>query len=151
MAAEFEVRGDGAVIRVSILGYERPDAQDYDDGNWLNASVHIAISGFRAEFPYAARASDLANFLSELSALYSSMRGTAKYHSLEEDIILDGRIDEIGGIEWSCVAQHPHGIGAKLEFRFRADQSYLPDLVSQLTEVLSKYPVRGRPGADAAR
>src|SRR5690349_6848129 len=143
MAAEFEVRGEGALVRVSILGYEQPDAQDYDDGNWLNATVHMAISGFRAAFPYAPYAPDLANFLSELSALYASMKGTAKYHSLEEDIILDGRIDELGGIEWSCVAPHPHGMGAKLEFGFTADQSYLPDLISQLTEILKTYPVRG--------
>jgi len=146
MAAEFEVRGDGALIRVSILGYERPDAQDYDDGNWLNATARIAISGFRAEFPYAAYAPDLAGFLDELSALYSSMIGTASYHSLEEDFILGGRIDELGGIEWNCVAHHPHGMGAKLEFRFTSDQSHLPDLISQLTDVLSKYPVRGLPG-----
>lgn len=81
--------------------------------------------------------------LLELSALLSSLQGNAKYHSLEEDIILDGRIDEFGSIEWNCVAHHPHGMGAKLEFRFTADQSYLPDLVFQLTKELDKYPVRG--------
>ena len=143
MAAEFEVRGDGALIRVSILGYEIPDAQDYWDGNWLNATAHIAISGFRAEFPYAARASDLAGFLAELSALHSSLKETASLQSLEPEIMLNAHVDAQGRMEWDCLAQHPLGYGPKFEFRFTADQSYLPELISQLTAVLDKYPVRG--------
>ena len=143
MAAEFEVRGEGAIIRISINGYERPDVRGNVDANWLNASAHIAIWGFRAEFPYDAYAPDLAKFLVELEALYSSMKGTATYCALENDITLECTIDRLGGVEWSGTAGYLHPNGAKLEFKFSSDQSYLPDLISQLTDVLKTYPVRG--------
>ena len=144
MTAEFEIRGEGATIRISINGYERPDARGNVDGNWLNASAHIAVWGFRAEFPYDAYAPDLARFLTELEALCSSMKGTATYCALENDITLEGTIDSRGGVEWSGIAQNLHPFGAKLEFRFRSDQSYLPDLISQMAEVLNTYPIRGQ-------
>ncbi len=60
MASEFEVRGEGAIIRISIQGYERSDVRGDVDGNRLNASAHIVVWGFRAEFPYDAYAPDIA-------------------------------------------------------------------------------------------
>ena len=144
MTAEFEIRGEGATIRISINGYERPDVRGNVGGNWLNASAHIAVWGFRAEFAYDAYAPDLATFLAELEALYASTKGTARYCASENDITLEGNIDRLGGLEWSGVAQNLHPLGAKLEFRFRSDQSYLPELISQMAEVLNAYPVRGQ-------
>ncbi len=60
--------------------------------------------------------------------------------------MLSGEVYKLGQIGWRCVVQHPTGIGAKLEFTFGADQSYLPDLIAQLTEVMRRYPVRGLTG-----
>jgi len=137
---EFDIRGHGTLIRIAIHGYERPSAQDYDDANWLNASALVAISGFRAEFSYHAYTTDLARFLDELATLHSTLRGTASLHSLENDVTLEGRVDSLGALHWTCTVQHPQGIGAKLEFGFSSDQSYLPSLIAQLTDILDKYP-----------
>ena len=140
-----EVRGDGTSIRISVYGRERPTNIDYFDGNWLSASVAVAISGFRADFPFAVLAQDLAKFHAEIIALHDSLEGSAEFMPTEPSVILQVAIDGFGRLAWKCKAQHPLGYGATLEFEFTADQSYLPSLISQLSGVLEKYPVRGEP------
>ena len=144
-SSDVEIRGEGALIRLSIFGYERPDATEYWDANWLRSKVLVSISGFRADFPCACHSPELERFRDSLQAMSEALSRSADYSPMEPSLVLRAVIDTNGAIDWECTAEHPLGIGATLRFRFRSDQSYLRELIAQLSAALREFPVRGEP------
>ncbi len=50
-----------------------------------------------------------------------------------------------GQIMWSGETCYPAGYGAVLKFEFKSDQSYLKRLIKELDDILTVFPVIGKP------
>lgn len=49
-------------VTLEVLGRERPDDEDYWDGNWLVVDVHIRVGGFIGHAVANLRTDELAQF-----------------------------------------------------------------------------------------
>jgi hypothetical protein len=86
---------------------------------------------------------DFELFKRELKATYKNLNGTAKFKTLEGQIEINMRGDRLGHFEIECVAMDEPGTGNQLEIRMGFDQTYIPDLLRQLDNIISEYPIQG--------
>lgn len=54
-------------------------------------------------------------------------------------------MDKLGNIMWTGETCYPAGYGAVLTFEFASDQTFLNTLIKELDEILTVFPVVGKP------
>ena len=131
-------------LAITILGRNRPDCEDYWDGNWVGASVEVAAGGFRGEVSGDLRTEELAAFHSELRTARRVPGRGCPISTLEEWFSLAITGDGHGHMELSCEVRDQPGVGNTLAFRLALDQTYLRPMVDQLGRAVSDLPVVGR-------
>ena len=129
-------------IEVDVLQYERSPNGDYDDDNWLKSQVRIAAGGFRGKVDAAIVTGELTAFLAQLRPLYDSLRGGAEFSALEGQLHLRLTGDGKGHVELAGEVADQPGIGNRLHFVMRFDQSQLGNSIRELEKVSSSFPVR---------
>jgi hypothetical protein len=135
-------------VTLTILRRERPDATDYDDGNWLNAEVRLAAGGFKAGFAATVRSDELADFRQELAELIATEKGAAVFSTTEEQRLIALEADGRGHITVTGEARDMAGTGNLLAFTVpELDLSELPALLRTLDGILAVHPVVGSPAA----
>jgi hypothetical protein len=134
---------------VTVTPLYRPHDQchDYWDGNWIESRVDIRAGGFSGRFEASLRADEFETFMKELVALYESLRGEAKFSSLEEWLSIEVAGDGLGHFEARCQARDEAGIGNLLQFRLRFDQTETARIAAGLRSIIHAFPVRGSRGA----
>ena len=80
-------------------------------------------------------------------ALENNLAGTAEFSTMESQIELLLRGDGIGHVSVEGTVFDQAGVGNKLSFRLEIDQTYLPQIVRSLDDVLQRFPVLGSPDA----
>jgi hypothetical protein len=144
MANEFAVGGEGCRLVLCVSAYERPEAQDFNDANWLTGEVELeaGTSGpFKATHRVALRADELKRFRDDLVPVVESMTGTATLSHLEEQVGCTIDLDNGRGTLTAFVGEH---VGAELTVRdCKTDQSYMAQTLRELDAVLDEFPVRG--------
>jgi hypothetical protein len=88
------------------------------------------------------QASELVGFLDGLRVLGESLRGEAKFWTLEEQLSLKLVGDGKGGTELTGELLDQPGIGNRLLFGFRLDQTFLMRSIGDLARVVEGFPVR---------
>ncbi|HEY6167762.1 MAG TPA: hypothetical protein VI454_06960 [Verrucomicrobiae bacterium] len=134
-------------IEVDVHGYERPATGEYWDDNWLNVDIRVQAGGFRGNAAATIITSELTKFLSELRPLLETLRGSAKFSTMEGQLKLQLDGDGKGHIELQGEVADRPGIGNCLNFTLQFDQSQLRASVQELERVTTKFPVRGGPSA----
>lgn len=135
-------------VRIIVIGRERPDADDYWDGNWLVTPIDLRIGRFAGDLPADLRADELRRFREGLESVYERLDGEAVLASLDGWIDLTVRCEHNGSLCVTGVADDRPGTGNKLKFRLEGlDQSHLPPIIASLREVERLYPVRSHPDA----
>lgn len=129
-------------IFVTVNGYERGVTGEYYDDNWVNVKVSIAMGAFKGNFDAAFLTHDFVQFREALQALYETLKGEAIFSTLEEQLFIKLTVDNGGHIAVEGMAIDQPGIGTELKFAFDLDQSYLPKIISDLDEIVTKYPIR---------
>ncbi|MGE5453197.1 MAG: hypothetical protein ACM3VZ_15305 [Acidobacteriota bacterium] len=110
----------------------------FSSGGWNQARVEIAVSGFRGQIEPWLELRDVEKFASELSIVYESLQGQAELHPCEEQLVLVVQAQTGGHIRVQGVAWSKATYENKLEFSLELDQSFLPQTLSQLKEVIAK-------------
>ena len=105
--------------------------------------IQAEVQGFRADFTDQVHLSDIVRFYEAVLKLNASLKGEATLAMMEEYLVATGTLDVRGSLDWSVLLLHPMKRDAQLQFKFRADQSYLPELIQQLEGVLIEFQVRG--------
>jgi hypothetical protein len=144
-----EVRIGGAArecVVVQIAAPERPRSTDYWDGNWLHASVQIHVGGFDGRASGALRAEEFVDFRGEVLALHRSLRGRARFSTMEDWLSIEMTGDGRGHVEVRGHLQDDPGSITRLVFRLEVDQTHLSSVLTALDDVVTRFPVRGRPG-----
>ena len=139
----------GTVARGILLTVHRrthAGAEDYWDGNWLSTDIRATICGFNVRVDADLRVDEFEAFRSEVSELHSGARRDAKLETMEGWISMHLTLtDRLGHICCTGTILDEPGIGNHLEFSLDIDQSYLPQLVRELDEVLVNFPIVGAP------
>ncbi len=129
-------------IEVDVIGYERSPVGEYHDDNWLTAKIRVRAGGFRGNVDASIITAELVDFLSQLRPLHDTLRGTAEFSTMEDQLKLRLTGDGKGHIELTGEIADQPGIGNKLTFQLRFDQTQLGAAVRELQLVTSAFPVR---------
>jgi hypothetical protein len=143
-----EVRIGGAAresLVVQIAARERPQSMDDWDGNWLHASVEVHAGGFDGRASGAIRAQELVVFRDDVAALARSLRGRATFSTMEDWLAIEMTGDGRGHVEVTGRLHDDPGSVNRLMFRLEVDQTHLSHVLAALDDVVTRFPVRGRP------
>jgi hypothetical protein len=142
-----EVRiGDagGERVAIRVLGRMHPGAADSDDGNWLTTLIAVTAGQFDVTVGAALRTEEFRRLKNQLEELYSTLRGEAVFDSMENWLRLRVQAEPSGRLHIDGKLLDRAGDGNELSFTIdRLDQSYLPAIIEDLAEILSRYPVIG--------
>lgn len=136
-------RLSGEHLSIRPLRRRFPDAQDYWDGNWLDAEITLRVGAFRGAYEAQLRTDDFSRFRDALRRLYDELTGDAAFLSLEQWLRLRLVGDGRGHIAVTCDAMDAAGLGNRLTFNLELDQTELPQMLRDLEAILRDFPVKG--------
>ncbi len=131
-------------ILIDVTSRSYPDADDFDDGNWINAKVLVKAGSFSGAINGQLRANELTFFRDELTKLYRSLSGSAKFFTIEEWLLLEIVGDGKGHFALTGEIMDEVGLGNILKFKFDFDQTFIPKVLSDLEKVINAFPVLGK-------
>lgn len=133
-------------LHIAVHSRSHPSATDFWDGGWLRTPITGSIGGFLIRVPDAQlRSDELQEFMNQLRALHQQLTGTARLRSMEDWLDLTITGDGSGRLTVEGAVSDCPGVGNTLSFNINGyDQTFLPDLLAQLDEVMASYPVPGR-------
>ena len=130
-------------IYITAHQREFPDSMDFWDGNFLVVTViyeddqnMIKIHG-----PYL-HLKELSQFLNECEKLSKTLQGSAVLNPVEPNLRIELKANKRGTIQMKTNIT-PNPIKQKHEIIDEIDQSYLPDFITSLRELLEAYPIIG--------
>jgi hypothetical protein len=128
-------------ILLDVINRSHPNANDYYDGNWLNAKAVVKVGCFTGVINGQLRSIELASFQAELAKLYKSLSGSAKFSTLEGWLSFEITGDGKG--HFSCNGELTDNFvqGNTLNFRLDLDQTFLPEILKSLEKVASAFPI----------
>src|SRR5258708_15655880 len=94
-----QIRGDGNIIQIEVFGYERPDANDEYDANWLRARCSVTVAEFSAVLSLALVTHDFARFTDELEQAVQLLKGTATFSTVEAGLAIEIKFTTAGHAE----------------------------------------------------
>lgn len=128
-------------LEINVLRRKYPDTNNYWDINWLDVSVRISASDFKADYCTNLRTDELKSWYDALVSLKNSTGNEAELSSMEGGLCLHCVIRRTG--RFDCKGTAKNFFGDKLEFSLSADNQVLYDVLSQLERLLKDYPVLG--------
>lgn len=132
-----------AGLKLWIHGYQYRDADDYWDGNWLDATAICSANGATVRVHGAfIRNDEIANWQRAVEKLGVAREGEAKLECMEPEIGVTLTAKSLGAIEME-VRITPDNLTQDHSFKFAIDQSYLEPLSSKCARLLHAFPIRG--------
>jgi hypothetical protein len=129
---------------LSIWVHQRqfPEAEDYDDANWLIITACCEASGatVRTSGPII-HLSEIYRLLKGCEQMSDSLSGVAELGCMEPELDLKLKMLKNGQIKME-VKISPSHLTQTHWFRFEIDQSYLPKLIRDCRKALDKYPIK---------
>ena len=147
LANTVQIRGDGNVIQIEVFGYERPDADDEHDANWLRAECSVTVAEFSAVLSLSLVTHDFARFTDQLEQAVKLLKGTATFSTAEEGLAVEIKFTTAGHAEvFGSVRSQTSFVPDQsiLSFSFETDQSFLAQTVRELKAIIGRFPVRIR-------
>lgn len=132
---------DGNWISIAFLHYEQKDAPHKDDQSWISGEISIYANPFSGKFKASFRAGGLKTFLRDLQNLYDGKISEVSFANIEGDLSLDLEADNRGSIVIGGIAG-PAISSIILSFGMESDQTFLKESISELKEIVKKYPER---------
>lgn len=139
----FSIGGEGRErVEVQVIGYERSPVAEYFDDNWLRVQVSVFAGAFSGRYDAAFLTEELEGFRKQLDELYRTLKGTAKFSTMEEQLSLLLSGDGLGEILLQGTATDIPGTGNSLMFEIALDQTHLHKSLIELKHVTESFPVR---------
>ncbi len=121
---------------MKLAPYSKADAED-----WAKVNLTVRCNGFRGDFVAWLQTEDVQRFKSELTTMLQSLGTPAKARlcSAEPDIDVELTSDRRGHIigSYRFQSERINGTPTVLSGEFEMDQSFIPDLIRQLQELVS--------------
>ena len=138
----FEISGNGNYIKIELLGLNHPNAELEYDANWIGGNVSVKAGAFSGKFKADFVTSDFPSFKKQLEKLYENLNGFAEFYTLENQVEIKIKGDGIGHLNADCEVIDFPGFGNQLKFQIEFDQTHLPVIINQLTQIESKYSLK---------
>jgi hypothetical protein len=135
------IKGDGGLIVISIMNYERPQADNQSDANWLTSAVDITVGPFSGRFGLSLTTQDFVRFNTDLDQMLRTLKGKSIFQTDEDALYLEIEMGSLGHAKVSGIARDSI-TQSELIFKFPTDQSYLLQTKTALAEVVTRFPVR---------
>ena len=133
-------------LKLEVVGRRFDTSESsYFDRNLLNVATSVHVGGFDGLIGAEIRTDEFRKFRDELALLYQNLDGEARLYVLQGWVDLTFRGDGLGHVEVRGTVTDYPGIGNVLKFELGIDQTFLPDLISQLDNLESEYPTLGKP------
>ena len=129
-------------------GRQFPEAEDYDDGNWLYVTAHCSASCASVWAQGAIlMVMDIVGFGAGCATLLSRDATSAALDPLEPELKLSlTAVDDLGHLR-AEVEITPDHLTQAHRFEFEVDQSFLPGIIRQCSAIVQEYPIRGQRGS----
>lgn len=125
-----------------VEGRERPEDEDYWDGNWLliRAKVEAHNSYVGVSGPWL-RTDEIASFLKELDSMSNTLKGKAELAPIEPYLKATLEMNATGQIT-ARVDATPDHLSQRHTFHFELDQSFLPEIIRGCRNILLRFPIK---------
>ena len=133
-----------AGFQLWVHGRQYPEANDYYDGNWLRVTAHCGASGASVWVHGAIlMVTDIAGFGNRWVAMLDGPSRSADLAPCEPEIKVSLEAsDRVGHIRAQVEITPDHLLQAH-RFEFEIDQSYLPGIIKQCSDIVQEYQIRG--------
>ena len=111
------------------------------DKNWIKTKIAIKAGAFTGNYIGEFMTHDFVNFKKELQNLYVNLNSSAGFNDLEGYLKIDIQGDGLGHLNVTYSASDKPGYGSTLTSNFYLDQTYIPNLIRQLDEIIELFPV----------
>lgn len=124
-----------------IYDYEFPRSKESNNDNWL-----ITSASCRSMYSYSCihgpilQTSTISYFLNDLKKMYDTLKGAAELPVIEPNLSLGLYLHSPSLIEVKVNMSQEHSLEDHT-YTYEIDQSYLPQIIRQLKNILSKYPL----------
>jgi hypothetical protein len=142
--SDFRITGSDGSIRIEVLGYENPIAENDSDANWLRSRIRVAVGSFSGETDAALTTQDFAYFERQLAEVLRTLQGKATFQTDEDSLRFEVWMGSLGTATVSGAVKATSGSQASLRFSFETDQSYLAQTELELVEVTKEFPIKIR-------
>ena len=142
MSVNVEVAGEAAHVRIEVIGYENPAAENLSDANWLTCRVEVRVRGFEGRVDASFTTQEFAAFSRSLRSAVSDLKGEATFETDEDALRLDVKFNTTGKAAVTGTLHEPDRPRTTLTFSFESDQTFMRRTVDALNEVTRQFPVR---------
>jgi hypothetical protein len=133
----------GYIVRIETQSYLFKEADNNWDKNWLKTFVTVKGGKFSGQYPANFMTIDFRKFKDDLLTLHDNYNGSAEFSGRDGYLELKIKGDGLGHFELNVVARDEPNYGGQLTFEMAFDQTSLDELIEQLDNILSAYPVIG--------
>ncbi len=142
----FEIRAAEKKLSVAILGRADPNASTPFERNRLRVQILASADGISADFATFLWAHELANLHTSLETLSRTLhRDLITFTPYERTVLISVTHRGQGHIEIDVTLeptmQRPEDTQSLMRFSLQVDQTQLPTLVSELSDLLRVFPV----------
>jgi hypothetical protein len=139
---DLEFAGDGgASIVLEVGGYERPDATNDDDAQWLSCRVAVRVEPLNFSYPLALRTGELVAFNAQL-LVAARDSGKAELKTVEGAFAIALHFNRTGQIASVATCRFTSVADVNVSFAFQNDASYMLRTQRQLDQLLQRFPVK---------
>jgi hypothetical protein len=126
-------------LEIKILKRSYENSDNYWDINWLDAEIHIKVSGFEGLYNAFLRIEDFQSFSADLASLLYDQKAKADFHTFEGSLILVCTLQKNGIL--NCFGEAKNEIGNRLMFSLDIEQENIFRCLKQIKVILDTYPV----------
>lgn len=131
-----------AGLRIWVHGRQFPDAEDYDDANWLRITAQCGAQGALVKVSgNFIHLSEIADWLDQCEVLKKTLAGTANLECMEPELAVHLSAESLGKIIMR-VKITPDHMTQEHVFDFAIDQTYLNNLIQECRKLLAEYPLK---------
>jgi hypothetical protein len=137
--------GDIGIFEIEILFSNNSSSNDFWESNWLHSIIKGNFPGFDFKFNTNIRTDDFKRALEKLQNLIANKNEDADFLTLEDNINLHFKREPTGSIKIKGKVVAIELSGCSLEFNFITDIATIEKFVSEISNLLNKYPIVGQP------
>ncbi len=132
-----QIKGEqGESILLEINGRKYPVSSNEWDIDFLKASVRAAANGFTAHFNFLTRRTEILYLIEKLQSLSLFKERKINFNTIEDNLLLDLHVNDLGKIIWKIELQYPDSYSTKLIIHLENEIGSINVLIKELEEAL---------------
>lgn len=132
-----QIKGEqGETILIEVTERKYPNAANEWDRDFLKASVRATVNGFSAYFDFLTRRTEIVYLIKQLQELSSSKIKELNFNTIEDHLLLNLHINDLGKIIWKVELQYPEVNRAKLIIHLENGVSSIDLMIKEFEDTL---------------